>query len=135
MTPDRFLNGYIAAFNRQDLDTVTSFYREDMVLRLGARRIEGRAQIAAWYRSVFERVRETLAVSWLVIDAHGLAAEVPTRFEALADWPDFIAGPLKRGDSIEITSFVHYRIAPCGLFSEVRTARSPTPPTAEDWSA
>jgi hypothetical protein len=132
MTREQFLNGYIAAFNRRDLASVITFYREDVVLHLGAHRIKGRAGIAAFYASVFERVRETLSVSWLVIDAQGLAAEVETRFEALADWPDFIVGPLRRGDVIEITSFIHYRIAPCGLFSEIRTARAALPSSLED---
>ena len=41
-------------------------------------------------------------------DEHHLAVHVRTEFYGLEDWPDFIAGPLMKGDKINIESLGYY---------------------------
>lgn len=125
MTRDEFLSDYIGAFNRGELDTFTRFYAEDVVLDLGGRRqLVGRQAIRDFYSGVFEKIRETLSVEQLVLDEQGLACIVATEFHALEDWPDFIAGPIRKGESIFIESFIFYTIGDDGKFTRIRTTRS-----------
>lgn len=117
---------YIDCFNRNDFEGFSRFYHQDVVLELGTKAcLQGRQSIIDFYRQVNARVRETLVIDNLIIDELGVAAELDTHFLALADWPDFIAGPLHQGDSLRIVSLVHYRLEQ-GLFRHIKSARYKT---------
>lgn len=114
---------YIAAFNRGDFDGFGRFYADDVVLRLGRKKeLHGRDAILDFYRGVLELCEETLTIRDIIADEEGLAAELDTEFKAKVDAPDFIAGPLRKGESIFITSFVHYKIRD-GRFARIQSAR------------
>ena len=114
---------YIDSFNRDDFEGFSKYYAEDVVLELGKRKtLHGRQAIIDFYREIKSRIRETLVIRNVVADEHGLAAEVATEFHALADWPDFIAGPIRKGESINIVSWVFYRIVN-GRFQHIRSTR------------
>ena len=113
---------YIAAFNNDDFAGFTAYYADDVLLELGARQIRGRTGIESFYRDVKSKIKETLVIRQVIADEDGLATEIDTTFEALADWPDFIAGAMKKGDIIRIVSFVLYRIEH-GKFTHIRSAR------------
>lgn len=123
-TKQDWLENYIGAFNRGDF-SFTDFYEDEVVLHLGQKAvINGKQRIKDFYGKVFERVRETLEVDKVVLDEEGLGCIIRTEFHALADWPDFIAGPMQAGDSIFIESFIFYTIGANGKFTEIRTTRS-----------
>jgi hypothetical protein len=123
MTREDF-DRYIDAFNRGDLQTLKQFYCEDVVFRLGAKmEIRGRENIVAFYTEVLKKVQEVLTIRQVVADDTGLAAEIDTEFKALVDDPDFIAGPLVKGESIFITSLVIYRFRD-GRVARVQSARA-----------
>jgi hypothetical protein len=113
---------YIHSFNRDDFNGFSKYYAEDVLLELPSKELRGRQAIIDFYKGVKARVRETLKINQVVCDADGLAAEVATEFFGLEDWPDFIAGPLRKGESIRIISFVMYRIRN-GQFAHIRSAR------------
>ena len=114
---------YIDSFNRDDFEGFSKYYAEDVVLELGKRKtLRGRQAIIDFYREVKARIRETLVIQNVVADEEGLAAEVATEFHALEDWPDFIAGPIRKGESIHIVSWVFYRIVN-GRFQHIRSTR------------
>src|SRR5580698_1845596 len=114
---------YIAAFNRDDFEGFSKYYAEDVVLNLGNRKtIHGRQGIIDFYREVKSRIRETLVIRNIVADETGLAVEVATEFHALEDWPDFIAGAIRNGESIHIVSLVVYNIVN-GKFQTIRSTR------------
>jgi hypothetical protein len=114
---------YIDSFNRDDFAGFSKYYAEDVVLELGKRKtLHGRQAIIDFYREVKTRIRETLVIQNVVADEAGLAAEVATEFYALADWPDFIAGPIRKGESIHIVSWVFYKIV-AGRFQHIRSTR------------
>ena len=114
---------YIGSFNRDDFEGFSKYYAEDVVLELGKRKtLRGRQAIIDFYREVKARIRETLVIQNVVADEEGLAAEVATEFHALEDWPDFIAGPIRKGESIHIVSWVFYRIVN-GRFQHIRSTR------------
>jgi hypothetical protein len=114
---------YIDSFNRDDFAGFSKYYAEDVVLELGKRKtLLGRQAIVDFYREVKSRIRETLVIRNVVADEAGLAAEVATEFFALEDWPDFIAGPIRKGESIHIVSWVFYKIVN-GRFQHIRSTR------------
>jgi hypothetical protein len=113
---------YIDSFNRNDFEGFAKYYAADVLLELPSKQLHGRQAIVDFYREVKARVRETLQIKQVVCDDEGLAAEVATEFFGLEDWPDFIAGPLGKGESIRIVSFVMYRIRN-GKFAHIRSAR------------
>jgi hypothetical protein len=114
---------YIGSFNRDDFEGFSKYYAEDVVLELGKRKtLHGRQAIIDFYREVKAKIRETLVIRNVVADEAGLAAEVATEFYALEDWPDFIAGPIRKGESIHIVSWVFYKIVN-GRFQHIRSTR------------
>jgi len=113
---------YIDCFNRDDFAGFTRYYTDDVLLELPQKELRGRQAIVDFYRIVKARIRETLRIREIVADEEGLAAEVDTEFLALEDWPDFIVRPVKKGDSIRIVSFVHYKIRD-GRFAHIKSAR------------
>jgi hypothetical protein len=114
---------YIDSFNRDDFAGFSKYYAEDVVLELGKRKtLHGRQAIVDFYREVKARIRETLVIRNVVADEGGLAAEIATEFFALEDWPDFIAGPIRKGESIHIVSWVFYKIVN-GRFQHIRSTR------------
>ncbi|HUK01714.1 MAG TPA: nuclear transport factor 2 family protein [Steroidobacteraceae bacterium] len=114
---------YIACFNRDDYAGFGKYYADDVLLELGRKKqLRGRQAILDFYREVKARIRETLEIRNVICDEQGLAAEIATEFYALEDWPEFIAGPVKKGESIHIVSFVHYRIEN-GRFAHIRSTR------------
>jgi hypothetical protein len=117
---------YIASFNRDDFEGFSKYYADDVVLRLGTRKtLRGRQAIIDFYREVKSKIRETLVIRTVIADEAGLAAEVATEFYALEDWPDFIAGPIRKGESIHIVSWVFYTIVN-GRFQDIRSTRLAT---------
>ncbi len=118
----RQFHDYIDAFNRSDFEGFSRCYADDVVLELPSRELRGRQAIVDFYKVVKARVRETLQIKQVIADSEGLAAELDTEFYALEDWPDFIVGPLRKGESIRIVSFVHYRIRD-GKFAHIKSAR------------
>jgi hypothetical protein len=57
-----------------------------------------------------------------VDNVHDVAGRV-TEFHAREDYENFTRGPLKAGDIVRITSFVHYDIGPDGRFAAIRVGR------------
>ena len=52
-----------------------------------------------------------------------VAVEMATEFRAREDYQNFTRGPLMAGDTLRITSFVHYDIGPDGRFTNIRVGR------------
>lgn len=114
---------YVTRFNEDDFEGFGSYYAEDVEFELGDRkRIVGREDVLEFYREVASRVEETLTVRDVLVDGDRIAAELETEFHALEDWPDFVGGPMKAGETVEFVSFVHYWIED-GQFRTIRSAR------------
>lgn len=116
-------DAYVAAFNNADYEGFTKYYTDDVVFELADMRVfHGRDEIVEFYKEVKSRVREHLTVLKFVCDEDGAAAEVETSFHALEDWPEFISGPLKRGDVFRRRGLIMYDVRD-GLFSYIRSGR------------
>ena len=120
---------YTSAFSNADFDRFPTFYNEDVVLELGSvPPINGRQGIIDFYKPMFAKVRETLFPHMILCGDEAIALDATSRFTAIEDAPDFVVGPLKKGDYIEVRVFVHYALRD-GLVSKIKVARAGEPVT------
>jgi hypothetical protein len=120
---------YIDRFNRSDFEGFGGYYCDDVVFELGEKkRIVGRDNILDFYRDVKSKIRETLTILSVAAGDEAMAVHVATEFYALADWPDFIAGPLMKGEALNIESLGYYYLRD-GKFARIIGARLKTLPT------
>lgn len=113
---------YLAAFNDRRYDEMLSFYTPDVELVLPANTCRGPAEIERHYLHLHRHVRELLDVTYLVADEHRLATELYTEFHCAVDLPTFSLKPLRAGEVLRCTNFVHYDVVE-GRFSNIRVAR------------
>jgi hypothetical protein len=117
-------HSYAAAFSNADCDRFTRFYTSDVMLELGrVPPIHGPDGIAAFYRPMFERVREKLTIHSIEATDEAIHLDATTRFTAIADAPDFVVGPLRKGDFIEGRIFVDYALRD-GLICRISVHRN-----------
>jgi ketosteroid isomerase-like protein len=115
---------YTAAFGNADFERFASFYTDDVRLELGSvPPIDGKAGVVAFYRSMFQSVRERLTVTSVVATDDVIELDAVTRFTAVRDTPDFVVGPLQRGEYIEGRLLVAYRLRK-GLISHITVHRA-----------
>ena len=113
---------YLARFNGNDM-TFIDFYHPDVVLELGVSEIVGNLGIRDFYDNVKRYINETVTVNQFISDEGGVAVEIPTRFECIADWQDSFWGvPLKKGQVMEVISFGFYQVQD-RKFRRVKAAR------------
>ena len=128
---------YIAEFSAANFDALARYYADDVVFSFnGGLTLTGRDALVGFYRPFRAAVDETVDIRFLVMDDKHVAVEMATEFRARADYQNFTRGPLKAGDTVEpgadghfagdtvrITSFVHYDIGPDGRFTSIRVGR------------
>lgn len=113
---------YVNRFNANDMSFI-DYYHPDVVLELGASEIVGAIGIRDFYANVKKYIKETVTVNTFISDEGGIAVEIPTRFECIADWQDSFWGvPLKKGQVMEIISFGFYEVED-RKFRRVKAAR------------
>jgi predicted SnoaL-like aldol condensation-catalyzing enzyme len=116
-------NDYTRAFSNAEFDRFSAYYTDDVTCELGAFTLKGRDGIVDFYRKMFKTVRETLTVHQIVADDDGIAADITTQFTATEDAPDFVVGPLKKGQFIRGRVFVHYKLRD-GKIAAIKVARA-----------
>jgi hypothetical protein len=63
------------------------------------------------------------------MDHRHVAVELAAEFRAVKAFDRFTRGPLKAGDVVRLTSFVHYDVNPAGQFSAIRVGSYGEPTT------
>ncbi|MEO6042000.1 MAG: nuclear transport factor 2 family protein [Croceibacterium sp.] len=120
---------YTAAFSAGDAGRFTRFYTPDVELLLGSvPPMKGPQAIADFYAEMFKRVRENLTVHGITATEHEIVSDTTSRFTAVADAPDFVVGPLKKGDYIEVRVLVTYTLRG-GLIERIAVKRAGEPVT------
>jgi len=120
---------YAAAFSAAEHERYSAFYTPDVRLELGSvPPITGPDGIVAFYRPMFQRVRENLTVHKLLADDAAIFVDTTSSFLALEDAPDFVVGPLRAGERIDVRVFVYYTLRD-GLISHIKIARAGNPVT------
>lgn len=120
---------YTAAFSNGDPARYTRFYTDDVELLLGSvAPMRGKQVIADFYTEMFKRVREGLAVHSIEASEREIVSDTTSRFTAIADAPDFVVGPLTKGDYIEVRVIVTYSLRD-GLIERIAVKRAGEPIT------
>jgi hypothetical protein len=112
---------YLAAFNRHDFAGFGRYYTEDVIFEGRGGNFRGRNQVLDFYRGVQTRLRESLSIVDLIVGPQGIVADVLTTLYVLQDWPDFPAGPLRKGQTVRSQNFIWYEVAD-GRFTHIRSA-------------
>lgn len=112
---------YIAEFNAANFDALARYYADDVLFSFnGGLTLHGRDAIVDFYRPFRKAVDETVDIKFLMINDKHVAVEMATEFYAREDYANFTRGPLHAGDTVRITSFVHYDVGPDGRFAAIR---------------
>ena len=113
---------YIDAFNRDDVATFGEFYAPDVTLVIaGKHELVGRQSIIEFYKLVKAQTPRTIQVNRVISTPEAVAAELQSEFTALQDLPEFIGGPMKKGDRLFINTVVLYDVRD-GRFNRIRSA-------------
>ena len=73
-------------------------------------------------------MRESLTVHSITASETEIVSDTTSRFTAIADAPDFVVGPLNRGDYIEVRVIVTYTLRD-GLIERIAVKRAGEPVT------
>ena len=118
---------YTRAFSGGLPEKYSAFYTDDVKLTLSSvGELKGKQAIVDFYTKMFKTVREDLEIRQIVFDDQAIVGDFVSVFTAVADAPDFVVAPLKKGQSIRVPVFVYYTLRD-GLISEIRVARSGQP--------
>jgi hypothetical protein len=117
-------HAYAAAFSNGDFERFPKFYTDDVLLHLTSSvgDVRGKQGIVDFYRPMFERVRETVAVERLDASDQRILLEAVSRFTALSDAPDFVVGPLQQGEWWDVPVRVEYTLRN-GLICDIHVSR------------
>jgi hypothetical protein len=85
--------------------------------------LHGRDAIVEFYRPFRQAVDQTIDIRFLVMSEEHVAVEMATEFRAREDYENSVRGPLRAGDTLRVTSFVHYDIGSDGRFTAIRVGR------------
>ena len=115
---------YSAAFSGAEFERFPQYYTEDVVLHLTSSvgDIVGRQGIVDFYRPMFARVRETVIPEKLDVGDERIVYDAVSRFTAIEDAPDFVVGPLKKGEFYDVPVRVEYTLRD-GLICDIHVTR------------
>jgi len=112
---------YIAAFNRSDFPGFSKYYAENVEFEGRGRHFRSKAEVLAFYREVKSRMKETIEIRDIIVGDTDMVANIVTRLEADRDWPEFVTGPIRKGEVILSENFVWYEMKG-GRFVHIRSA-------------
>jgi hypothetical protein len=114
---------YARAFSNAEFERFSQYYADDVVCEIAGMVLRGKQGIVDFYRQMFQTVREELTLHRLIADDAALAADVTSQFTAIADAPDFVVAPLKKGEFVRVRVFVHYTLRD-GKIAHIKVARA-----------
>ncbi len=112
---------YLDAFNRHDFEAFGRYYSTDVVFEGRGGTFQGRDQVLSFYRGAQSRLRERIVIQDLILGPQGILADLVTSLYVLQDWPDFAAGALRKGQTVQSENFIWYEVA-ARRFTRIRSA-------------
>ena len=100
---------YVAAFNSgDDAALVKRFFTADTVFQSGARVMQGADELLKFLNSAHDGIREIIRAQLVLRDENHIFAEIDMDFHATRDKPDFVFGPLTKGEYTTVKFLVVY---------------------------
>ncbi len=112
---------YVRRFNAEDASAFERYLAPDVTVQNGSLHFQGVQAMTDHYAKIWGKFRETLHVQRYVCDGETLAVELKTHFQALADDPDSLFGPVRAGECFDYHGLVMYRIEG-GRFRDIKVA-------------
>jgi SnoaL-like domain len=113
---------YTSAFSAAEFDTFPLFYADNVTLQLPNHgTFEGRDAIVGFYKKMFPKIRESLAIDHLIADDDGICAKITSTFAAIKDTTEYF-GDFKKGGQLSIKVFVVYGLSE-GLIKSIDVGR------------
>lgn len=101
---------YFDAFNRcDDAALVRDFWTEDCVMDSAGRTVRGQAELLAFLTWAHDGIQEIMRPQHVMEQGDRIFAEIDMDFRATRDRPDFVFGPLKKGEYLTVKFFAFYR--------------------------
>jgi SnoaL-like domain len=102
---------YIAQFNTlSEEEFCEKFYTEDLKVESQFGTLNGRDEWLKNLEGVHIGIKEELKPLYVVQQGDAIMTEVTATFTATEDKPDFMHGPLKKGESVNVRFFSCYHI-------------------------
>ena len=115
---------YSAAFSAAEFGRFPQFYTDDVTLHLtgSVGDVEGKQGIIDFYRPMFAKVRETVIPEHVEFTDERIVYDATSRFTAVEDAPEFVVGPLKKGEWYDVPVRVVYTLRD-GLICDIHVTR------------
>jgi len=101
---------YLGCFNHQDLDCVTNFFGEDFVFKSPIWTLHGIPEFKTFYINAWRHLTEHLTIKSIQVRPNQIIVDVYNLLSVFTDFPDFSAGPRKKGDNYVVTGTVVYTL-------------------------
>jgi len=106
---EEFMKNYWESYNRGDYrKTVSTYFAENVVFEQPEFAIVGSKNLADFWVEFHQGVKETLKANRYVIQGNLVAAELEATLDITEDRPDFLIGPVKKGDSFPVIMSAYY---------------------------
>jgi len=112
---------YIRRFNAEDPAAFEDFIAPDMHMLNGTLEFTGVQGMKDHYARIWGKIRETLHVERFVSDHDTAAIQMHARFDVLADDPDSLFGPARKGEAFDFHGLIMYQIRD-GRFADIKVA-------------
>jgi hypothetical protein len=100
---------YVEAFNSgDDAALVERFFTEDTVFESGPRVMRGAHELLKFLNWAHDGIREIIRAQLVLRDENHIFAEIDMDFHAQRDKPDFVFGPLRKGEFTTVKFLVVY---------------------------
>ena len=125
MNRDRFIDGYLAAYNAKDFESLEGFYTDDVIFEnYGGGYRQGRATVLAFLKSIHAKVQSKMTPQLVLVDGGEIALLGEDEITARIDVPDLPAGAMNAGDVVIVRIFALYTTQD-NMISHVRFAGWP----------
>ncbi|WP_416978963.1 nuclear transport factor 2 family protein [Streptomyces sp. T028] len=112
---------YVRRFNAEDDTAFDDYLDPDMRMVNGTLEFQGVQGMKDHYAKIWGKFRETLNVERFVSDGETVAVRMHTHFEALADHPDSLFGPVRKGESLDYRGIIMYELRD-GRFATIQVS-------------
>jgi len=118
---------YVTCFNQKDLDCITNYFGKDFVFKGPIWTLHGIPEFKAFYINAWRHFNEHLTIKSIEVRPNQIIVDVYNQLSVSNDFPDFAAGPLKKGDNHLVTGPIVYTLKN-GRVSHIESETRLSPP-------
>lgn len=112
---------YIRRFNAQDTTAFDDYIAEDLHMQNGLLEFVGRQAMKDHYAQIWACFTEDLTVERFVSDEDTIAIQLWAHFASIADNPESLFGPVRKGETYDFRGLIMYRVTD-GKFADITVA-------------